>query len=199
MREENRLRRQAQIEQAAYEVLEKKGYTGTSVQGIARAARASNETLYKWYGDKKGLFKALVERNTEDVKALLETDLSSNTSAFQTLEHLGPRLLSLVLGDRAVALNRAAVADASGDLSEAIALSGRETVFPLIAKVLEDGREKGELIYDSSDEAAALYINLLIGDLQIRRVIGRLPAPTEDFCHERSARAVKYLQRLLKA
>ncbi|QDG75213.1 TetR/AcrR family transcriptional regulator [Labrenzia sp. PHM005] len=199
MREENRLRRQAQIEQAAYEVLEKKGYAGTSVQGIARAARASNETLYKWYGDKKGLFKALVERNTEDVKALLETDLSSNTSAFQTLEHLGPRLLNLVLGDRAVALNRAAVADASGDLSEAIALSGREVVFPLIAKVLEDGREKGELIYDSSDEAAALYINLLIGDLQIRRVIGRLAAPTEDFCNERSERALKYLQRLLKA
>jgi AcrR family transcriptional regulator len=197
MRDENRQRRQVQIEQAAYEILEEKGYAGTSMQGIARKARASNETLYKWYGDKKGLFKALVERNTEDVKALLEAELTSGHDTFQVLETLGPRLLTLVLGNRAVALNRAAVADPSGDLSEAITRAGREVVLPLLAKVLEDGRARGELTFDTPEDAAALYIDLLIGDLQIRRVIGRLPAPDDEFCQVRSGRALGYLRKLL--
>ncbi|MEQ8740678.1 MAG: helix-turn-helix domain-containing protein, partial [Hoeflea sp.] len=63
MREETRAARQAQIEQAAYEVLEEKGYAATSMLAIAKRARASNETLYNWYGDKTGLFRALVVRN----------------------------------------------------------------------------------------------------------------------------------------
>ena len=57
MREEKKSLRQQQIEDAAYEVLEAKGYDGTSMLGIARQARASNETLYNWYGDKQGLFQ----------------------------------------------------------------------------------------------------------------------------------------------
>lgn len=48
MREEKRSLRQQQIEAAAYEVLEAKGYGGTSMLGIAKQARASNETLYNW-------------------------------------------------------------------------------------------------------------------------------------------------------
>lgn len=197
MREENRLRRQAQIEQAAYDMLESKGYSGTSMQGIARKAQASNETLYKWYGDKKGLFIALVERNTTDVKAFLESELSSDHTAYAVLENLGPKLLSLVLGNRAVALNRAAVADPSGDLSDAISRAGREVVMPLLIKVFENGQKNGDLECGNPEEAAGLYINLLIGDLQIRRVIGRLPEPTDAFCAQRTDRALSYLKKLL--
>lgn len=197
MREENRLRRQIQIEQAAYDLLEKHGYAGTSMQGIARAARASNETLYKWYGDKTGLFLALVERNTADVKAFLEAELTSGNETLAVLKSLGPQLLHLVLGNRAIALNRAAAADPSGDLSEAIARAGREVVIPLLVKVFEKGRNNEDLACADPEEAAGLYINLLIGDLQIRRVIGRLPEPSDEFCAQRTDRALSYLQRLM--
>jgi len=197
MREYNRLRRQAQIEQAAYDLLDQHGYSGTSMQGIARKAQASNETLYKWYGDKKGLFIALVERNTTDVKAYLETELSSGHTTFAVLENLGPKLLSLVLGNRAVALNRAAVADPSGDLSDAISRAGREVVMPLLVKVFENGRKHKDLECADPEEAAGLYINLLVGDLQIRRVIGRFPEPTDEFCAQRTGKALSFLKKLL--
>lgn len=198
MRDENRVRRQGEIEKAAYEMLEKKGYAGTSMQGIARKARASNETLYNWYGDKQGLFKALVKHNAADVKVLLETEQSSGREAFSTLQLLGPRLLRLLLGNRAVALNRAAAADPSGDLGEAISRAGREVVMPLLQRLLEDGRRNGELTFDRSDEAASLYIDLLVGDLQIRRVIGRLQPPTDEFCSKRSEQALANLSKLLR-
>ncbi len=197
MREEKRSLRQQQIEDAAYAVLEAKGYGGTSMLGIAKQARASNETLYNWYGDKQGLFQALVTRNAEEVKEHLETELETDHDAISILGTLGPKLLILLTGDRAVALNRAAAADSSGELGATLSRAGREAVFPLLEQVLLRAREEGALNFERAGEAVALYLDLLIGDQQIRRVIGRLPQPSETFCQERSERAVRLLRHLL--
>ncbi|WP_299828497.1 TetR/AcrR family transcriptional regulator [uncultured Roseobacter sp.] len=199
MREEKRSLRQKQIESAAYEVLEAKGYGGTSMLGIAKQARASNETLYNWYGDKQGLFQALVTRNAEEVKSHLEAELKTDNDALSILGTLGPKLLSLLTGDRAVALNRAAAADSSGELGATLSKAGRETVFPLLEQVMLRAREEGQLAFERSGEAVGLYLDLLIGDQQIRRVIGRLPSPTPAFCAERAERALGHLSRLLGA
>lgn len=197
LREEKRSLRQQQIEAAAYEVLEAKGYGGTSMQGIAKQARASNETLYNWYGDKQGLFRALVTRNAEEVKSHLEAELQTDHDALSILGTLGPKLLKLLTGDRAVALNRAAAADNSGELGATLSKAGREAVFPLLEQVLLRARKVGQLRFKTSGEAVGLYLDLLIGDQQIRRVIGRLPAPSEEFCEARSQRAVSLLRQLL--
>ena len=197
MREENRSRRQTEIEAAAYAVLEEKGYAGASMLAIAKRARASNETLYNWYGDKQGLFRALVERNAEEVKRHLEEELQTDHGAFSILATLGPKLLVLLTGDRAVALNRAAAADSSGELGETLSKAGREAVFPLLEAVFLRARYEGELAFEETGETVALFLDLLIGDQQIRRVIGRLPAPTMGACEARALRAVERLRRLL--
>ncbi|WP_121633404.1 TetR/AcrR family transcriptional regulator [Tropicibacter alexandrii] len=197
MREEKRSLRQQQIEDAAYAVLEAKGYGGTSMLGIAKHARASNETLYNWYGDKQGLFQALVTRNAQEVKEHLETELESDHDAMSILGTLGPKLLTLLTGDRAVALNRAAAADSSGELGATLSKAGREAVFPLLERVLQRAREEGALEFEQTGEAVALYLDLLVGDQQIRRVIGRLPQPSKTYCQERSERAVRLLRQLL--
>lgn len=197
MKDDSRADRQQQIEEAAYALLEQKGYAGTSMQGIARLARASNETLYSWYGDKQGLFRALVIRNAAEVRAQLEADLAAARPPRDTLHALGPRLLMLLLGDRAVALNRAAAADSSGELGALIAQSGRDSVMPLIVLVLKAARAEGLLRFDDAGAAAGLYLDLLVGDQQIRRVIGRLAAPSEAACQARGAAAVTHLCHLL--
>jgi AcrR family transcriptional regulator len=197
MREEKRSQRQKQIETAAYEVLEAKGYGGTSMLSIAKQARASNETLYNWYGDKQGLFQALVTRNAEEVKTHLEAELQTDHDALSILGTLGPKLLKLLTGDRAVALNRAAAADSSGELGASLSQAGREAVFPLLEQVLLRARNEGQLNFESTGEAVGLYLDLLIGDQQIRRVIGRLPIPSDSFCADRASRAVRHLRKLL--
>ncbi|MGP6087716.1 TetR/AcrR family transcriptional regulator [Antarctobacter jejuensis] len=197
MREEKRTLRQQQIEKAAYDLLESKGYAGTSMLGIARRARASNETLYNWYGDKQGLFRALVTRNAAEVKAHLEAELETDHDALSILSSLGPKLLGLLTGDRAVALNRAAAADSSGELGAALSQAGRDAVFPLLVQVLQRARDEGQLSFQDPGEAVGLYLDLLVGDLQIRRVIGRMPTPSDVFCRERADRAVRHLRQIL--
>ena len=197
MRDENRNLRQAQIEQAAYEVLAKRGYAGASMLNIAKHAKASNETLYNWYGDKLGLFRSLVVRNASEIRELLEQKLTDRVSPLDALQTIGPELLSLLVGERAIALNRAAAADPSGELGMAITEAGRETVAPLIGRLLENARDKGALKFDSPQEALGLYLSLLVGDLQIRRAIGAIPKPTSEAILQRADSAFAQLKILL--
>ena len=86
MRDAARAERRAEIERAAYALLEENGYAGMSMLGVAKRARASNETLYRWYGNKQGLIKAMVARNAAIALALW---LSSTASAAAQLDTLG--------------------------------------------------------------------------------------------------------------
>ncbi len=183
-----RAEREARIAEAAYALLEEKGFAGTSMLAIARRARASNETLYNWYGDKTGLFKALILRNSADLRALLDA-APEGAPAIETLRATGPVLLSLLLGDRAIALNRAAAADATGTLGQALAEAGRETVLPRITALIARAGAEGALAIETADGAADTYIRLLVGDQQIRRAIGALPEPGEAEIAARAATA----------
>ncbi|MEM7490997.1 MAG: TetR/AcrR family transcriptional regulator [Pseudomonadota bacterium] len=176
---DGRAARRARIEAAAYAVLEARGYAGTSMLAVAKAARASNETLYRWYGDKTGLFAALIAGNAERVRTVLEDAAVDGTDPIATLDTLGPCLLDCLLGDRAVALNRAAAADPTGELGAVLAKTGRDRIAPMIADVLDRLRADGRITYDAPGEAADLYIALLVGDRQIRRVAAHLPPPSE--------------------
>jgi AcrR family transcriptional regulator len=163
----------------------------------ARETRASNETLYSWYDDKQGLFRALVARNAAEVRKLLESRMAEQHDPLKTLGLLGPKLLELLTGARAVALNRAAAADPTKELGAAIAQADRETIAPLIGQVLEDARARGQLAFQSTPEAVDLYLALLIGDLQVRRIIGREPQPAPEAREERASLALRHLARLL--
>lgn len=199
MRDESKSIRQEQIEQAAYAVLEEKGYGGTSMLAIARAAKASNETLYNWYGDKVGLFSALVRRNAAEVKAMLEDQIAAGGDAVETLQRVGPVLLQMVTTDRAIALNRAAAADPTGELGLTIAAEGRDTLVPLIARVILRGRDQGWFAFTDLNMACETYLALLIGDIQIRRVVGRVPQPDAETCAARAHAALCHFVLLFGA
>lgn len=171
--------RRAQIEAAAYDLLEKKGFSGTSMLAIAKAAKASNETLYRWYGDKTGLFAALVASNVEGIGQLLTEAMAQQDDPLETLQTLAPQLLKMLTSEQAIALNRAAAADTTGTLGAAISQGGRDRVGPLIAELVSRAIEAGQITAPSPRVAAEWYIALVVGDAQIRRVIGAVPEPSE--------------------
>lgn len=188
--------RHLQIAQSAYAVLSEKGYEGLSMLAVAKHARASNETLYRWYGDKRGLFRALIETNAEEVQTFLQAALTDQTDPDHMLKLLGPKLLRLLLSDRAIALNRAAAADPSGDLGKVLTQAGRASVFPFISTIFSQLHLSGRSSLDP-DKAAALYLDLLVGDQQIRRAIGMLEEPDRKTCENRSEQALKHLFQII--
>lgn len=193
MKEAKKKERHAQIAECAYAVLKENGYVGASLLNIAKAAKASNETLYRWYGSKAGLFEILVQDNAAATRQKLETAVASNADAFETLEAIAPVLLGMVLGERAVLLNRAAAADPSGDLGRSIAQNGREVIAPLIGQVFAQFFKDTQ--HDPAD-VAETFIRLLIGDQQIRCVIGVMPEPNSDDIERCADKAVKQILQL---
>jgi AcrR family transcriptional regulator len=198
MKPENQEARRKQIEAVAYELLTENGYRATSMLSIAKRASASNETLYKWYGNKQTLFRSLVESNAREVTDLLQQNIDRGSGIGQTIDRLGPMLLRMVTGEKAIALNRAAVADAdeTGILGATLSQAGRANVAPMIAKTFELARMRGELRFDDLHEAVEIYLSLLIGDLQIRRAIGACPQLTEPEIEQRAGRAWRVFHTL---
>ena len=70
-----------------------------------------------------------------------------------------------------------------------IAEAGRDTIAPLLRNLLLRARQAGEIDFDTPEDVVETYFHLLIGDLQIRRVIGALDALTEPEIQSRSDRA----------
>lgn len=195
MDEANREDRRVQIETAAYGLLALKGYKATSMLEVAKRAKASNETLYKWYGNKQGLFLSMVTRNTEASKNLLTESLETELPLQEILATFGVQLLTMLTGQRAVVLNRAAAGDVhdTGTLGRTLSEGGRSAIIPLLSRLI--ARENPKTM--SPEEAAEVYLDLLIGDLQIRRVIGALPLLKEAEIKARSDRALTLMLRMI--
>lgn len=190
--------RRERIEEAAYAVLKEAGYKAASLLAIAQRASVSNETLYNWYGNKQALFRSLIEANAKEAKELLEGALQTGSDPLHTLAALGPILLSLVTSEKAIVLNRAAVGDISDTktLGQAIAQFGRDTIAPLVCDLLKAAGRSGLIVCDDPASAADIYFRLLIGDLQVRRVIGALDELPSSEIEQRAREAMALFLQL---
>ena len=196
MRDARKQERHQAITDAAYDLLAEKGYAGTSMLNIAKAAKASNETLYRWYGDKRGLFEAMVQDNAAETEALLKSALDDDADPLASLKKIAPIFLAMLLGDRAILLNRAAAADPTGELGQAISQSGRAVIAPLFAKLIA---ALPDMAAHDVGQLTQAFIHLLIGDRQIKRAIGVEQAPQAEDIDAHCAQAFRHFQAILEA
>ena len=177
----------------ALSVLAERGYGGASMREIAGRAQASKETLYAWFGDKRGLFEELVRWQAERVGAALAPSLERDAAdVSEVLRGFAVELQRLLLGDRAVVINRAAISEATTDptFARALAAQGRDSVVPKLERYLEEQRERGLLEFEDAGSAVDALIGLAIGDQQVRRLLGVLPMPEPEKIEARADRAV---------
>lgn len=200
MKAESRDQRRDEIMDRAVEVLAERGYRDTSMLEVARRTAASKQTLYAWFGDKQGLFAAIIRRNAQGVQQGLEEQLDSSATTESVLEAFGEALLTLLLGDGAIAINRAAIAEARSDpsLAHTLASAGRKATLPVFIDFLEQCQACGDLVLDSPSEAAEDFLGLLLGDLQTRRLLGVLPAPSRVEIEARADRATRLFLQLYR-
>lgn len=198
MKSATRDRRRDEILDTAVEVLSERGYRDASMLEIARRSSASKETLYAWFGDKQGLLEALIKRNAQAVQAVLARHLGGDAPPEHLLREFGCALLELLLGDSAVAINRAAISEAKSDpaLAQTLASAGRQTVLPIFVRLLERYAEHAALTIDDAPRAAEDFLGLLLGDIQVRRLLGVMPRPRKAQIEARAVHATRAFLRL---
>ena len=201
MKSSRRAPRRAHILDIAAKVLAERGYRDTTMLEVARRANASKETLYAWFGDKLGLFEAVVRRNAGRIRVALNGHLDEETSVEAALTDFGRGLAAHLLCDNAVAINRAAISEArSGpSLAGSLSKSGREPIQRAFVRYLEQCHERGLLRVEDPDEAVDTFVGLLLGDAQTQRLLGVMEAPGEADIEGRATRAAEKFVRLYRA
>lgn len=107
--------RRSAILHAATSVFVERGFAGTTMDDVAAAARASKQTLYRQFGDKVGLFEALIKANIADAEngtePFLEA-LSTTTDIEEDLRRLARQHLRDVLQPHLIRIRRLVIAEA---------------------------------------------------------------------------------------
>lgn len=188
MTSDARRAREARIVAAAFAVLAEQGLGGLSMLAVARRARASNETLYRWYGDKAGLLRVLAIHRSREVAAEVDAVLIAGGAPEAVLDRVGALLLEVWMEPRWVELCRAAAAQAGNGLGAELDATWRGWVVPRVVQLFVRLRASGQL-REPVEAAAALWLDLLAGDWALRAVLGGLPPPDEEMRAARVARA----------
>ncbi|MBC7955137.1 MAG: TetR/AcrR family transcriptional regulator [Cytophagales bacterium] len=190
--------RTAAILDAALAVLKREGYAKTTMLQIATEASASKATLYSHFENKQALFAALVQHAAGGANERLKAALEQATDVERTLSEFGFGLLMLLTGDTSISLNRAAATEAlrTPELGQTLFVNGRQSTGRLVMRFLQRAHDEGQLHFDSAEESFETLLGLLLGDLQVRMLIGAASRPGEKTLQQRAQRAVAQFMRL---
>lgn len=177
---------------AATQIFVEKGYGATSLNDVVRLSGGSLSTLYDMFGNKAGLFRAIVTQRCEMMTATFENpDIYSRPIA-EALKDLGIRFMSILTADDTIAVMRSVSSEAlqfpelAQVFYEAGPLRGRARV----AGYLEEQARRGILTLDDAEEAAMDFCQLIIRDAQMNAMMG-LPYPkTPEAIERHVSRAV---------
>lgn len=176
-----RVERRSQILDAALPVFLEHGFGQATVDELAAAARVSKRTIYSYFGDKAGVFAAMVQ--------ILATTVSSSAPDDDTLLTLATRIVYRLNSAELVGLHRLVIAESMR--------------FPELASALHDNgdrrhiaRLRDHIVTERGEGAAPLaqsLFSLLLGEEHRLRLLGLQPPITEAEAAEHAAAAIAAL------
>ena len=183
-------RREAMI-RAAYALFMERGYESVSVDDIIRVAGGSKATLYKFFGSKEGVLRAVVAELADTMLREFSAEFPAASSARESLTHVGTVLAELALSESAINQHRHAVAHARAfpDIARMWFESGPKRSVEGIAALLGRETAAGRLRVDDPVRAAWLFAGMIIFRDNMRLLAG-LPPARKSEVRQTVARAV---------
>src|SRR3982750_454218 len=148
-----------------------RGFDATSLDAVAEAARVSKPTVYAHYGDKRGLFAAVLRREIArwlaPLSAAAETKLSSasDISVEQRLVEIGREMLTFTCGPDAVAFSRVMTSQAINfpDIAKLGKEEGWLKAVATTARFFDHLVAQGALDVDDTTIAAEVFLDVVVG------------------------------------
>jgi AcrR family transcriptional regulator len=165
-----------------------------SMAAVARKARCSKETLYKWFGDRDGLLTATVQWQASKVRMpeLPRVGLTREKYA-AGLEAFARNWLTVITGDVSIALNRLAISQAGSQksgLGQIVLHNGPFAMERRLEPIFMLGRAGGIIHFEQSETVFHGYFGLVVADVQIRCLLGDKRRPSESEINAMARRAV---------
>jgi AcrR family transcriptional regulator len=185
-------RREALLEAAA-EVFFEQGYAATSIDAIIERAGGSKRNIYNEFGNKEGLFLAIITENADKVLSTLAIEEIKGHNLRETLTVFGQRLMRGYMSPTLLGIYRMAVTEANRfpDLVKSFYEQGPGRATSQLAKVLEGAKKRGEIRVDDCPRVAGHFVGMIRDNLHLQVVLGlRLP-PSDKEVKQAVASAVE--------
>lgn len=177
---------------AAAKLFMEKGFDGTSMVEIARAARASKETFYRYYPTKNDLFRAVILRGSKRFEAEISTLLVPHAPPATALTSFGEFFLGRILGSEAIGFLRILPMERERfpELRAIFHDNGPARVHAVVAAYLAEQVKKGRLRKMNPHVAARQFFDLCAAEMMMRVMRMGDDKPSDREIRERVREAV---------
>jgi AcrR family transcriptional regulator len=184
-------RREALLDAAAIVFFEQ-GYAAASIDAIIERAGGSKRNIYSAFGNKEGLFAAIVRRNADSAIATLPIDGLGELSLRETLTVFGRHLMAVYMSPSVIGVYRIAVTEAHRfpDLVRSFYEEGPGRMAARLAEVLEASKQQGDVRIDDCRVAASQFVGMIRDNLHLQVVLGLRGFLTTDEANAAVASAV---------
>lgn len=162
---------------AAADVFFTEGYAAASIDSIIERAGGSKRNIYNEFGNKEGLFSALVSTFAEKILASLVIEEVEGRPLRQTLIEFGCQLMAIYMSPAWIGVYRSVLAEANRypDLGRIVYECGPARATIGLAEVLEAAKRRGEIKVDDCFRVAGHFVGLIRDNLQLQVVLGLRP------------------------
>ena len=170
--------RRATMLHAAAQVFFEQGYAATSIDAIIERLGGSKRSIYNEFGNKEGLFTALVSEIADDALTTLAAEEIENRPLRDALLAFGRHLATLYMSPALIGIYRAIVTEALRfpDLARDVYERGPARATARLTEVLEAAVKRGEAEIDDCAIAAEHFVGMLRGNQHLSVVLGLRPA-----------------------
>ncbi|WP_424985732.1 TetR/AcrR family transcriptional regulator [Microbulbifer sp. S227A] len=164
---------------AAAELFFEQGFAETSIDAIIKRVGGSKRNIYALFGNKAGLFKAIVVENAEQLFSEPVPEPGSTERIDEALEGFALRLLELVTNPRTRGIYRLITREATRfpELGRIYFELGPRRGRDWLARTLTVADQRGEVRVDDPELAATHFLGMVRGDLMFELLLGQREAP----------------------
>jgi len=176
-------RRRQRLLEGAREVFLEKGFEATTLDDVIARAGGSRATLYDHFGDKAGLFAAIIAAICDDIQAPVTGGIGSDRDPGTTLQAFAQRFMDRLMEPDSLALYRLVIAESRRfpELGARVFAAGPERAAASLADYLRAETRAGRLVVRDPDTAVRIFLEMIKGDLHTRALFGagKLPSRRE--------------------
>ena len=170
----------------------KKGYGGTSIDDVIALAGGSKATVAKHFGNKAGLFEAVVMQAAEGgLAATFQSGPHEDIAS--ALNDFGIQVLKFYLEPASLMIYRSLIANVGGDSipAQVLYVKGHGFIVGQLAKILQDFYDMGKIICVDPLAEAQRFLHLVRAGLYEETLLGLRNEATATAIKETVAAATK--------
>jgi AcrR family transcriptional regulator len=150
------------------------GFAKVSIAALIGEVGGSKRDFYAEFENKEGLFRRVVMGMCEDVLAPLRDLQPGEGPADEALQKIGELFTAHLLKPQVLALQRLVVSESAEhpEFARIFYDQGPRSAHRLVAGLLRDLAERGEVVVACPEMSAILFCDMLVTEFQFRRAAG---------------------------